>query len=91
MHPGKYAKLHADRPAFIMASTGEAITHGELERRSNRLAHLLRAQGTGLGSGLNTHRFVMPDLIRHPWFAGAATPEPIRGRSDRAKAMSIET
>ena len=45
MHPGKYAKLHADRPAFIMASTGEAITHGELEQRSNRLAHLLRAQG----------------------------------------------
>jgi len=45
MYPGKYARLHADRPAFIMASTGEAMTHGELEQRSNRLAHLLRAQG----------------------------------------------
>jgi long-chain acyl-CoA synthetase len=45
MYPGKYAQLHADRPAFIMASTGEATTHGELEQRSNRLAHLLRAQG----------------------------------------------
>ncbi len=45
MYPGKYAQLHAERPAFIMASTGESMTHGELERRSNRLAHLLRAQG----------------------------------------------
>ena len=45
MYPGKYAQLHAGRPAFIMAGTGEAVTHAELERRSNRLAHLLRAQG----------------------------------------------
>ena len=45
MYPGKYAQLHADRPAFIMASTGVAVTHAELERRSNRLAHLFRAQG----------------------------------------------
>ncbi len=45
MYPGKYAQLRADRPAVIMASTGETMTHGELEQRSNRLAHLLRAQG----------------------------------------------
>ena len=45
MYPGKYAQLHANRPAFIMASTGEAMAHGELDQRSNRLAHLLRAQG----------------------------------------------
>ena len=45
MYPGKYAQLRADWPAVIMASTGETMTHGELEQRSNRLAHLLRAQG----------------------------------------------
>ena len=45
MYPGKYAQLFADRPAFIMASSGETMTYGELEARSNRLAHLLRAQG----------------------------------------------
>ena len=45
MYPGPYAKKFADRPAFIMASSGEAVTYGELEARSNRLAHLLRAQG----------------------------------------------
>jgi len=45
MYPGKYAQQHADRPAFIMATSGESISYGELEARSNRLAHLLRAQG----------------------------------------------
>jgi long-chain acyl-CoA synthetase len=28
-----------------MAETGEAVTYAELERRSNRLSHLLRARG----------------------------------------------
>ncbi|MGJ7508837.1 AMP-binding protein [Variovorax sp. GT1P44] len=45
MYPGKYAHAHADRPAFIMANSGESLTYGELDARSNRLAHLLRAQG----------------------------------------------
>jgi long-chain acyl-CoA synthetase len=45
MYPGRIAKEQPDRPAFVMAATGEAVTYGELDRRSNRLAHLLRAQG----------------------------------------------
>ena len=45
MYPGKYTQLHAEQAAFIMAGSGEAVTHAELEQRSNRLAHLLRAQG----------------------------------------------
>ena len=45
MYPGKYAQQHPDRPAFIMASTGEVVTYAELDARSNRLAHLLRAHG----------------------------------------------
>ena len=45
MYPGKYAQLHADRAAVVMAGSGETITYAELERRSNRLAHLLRAKG----------------------------------------------
>ena len=47
MYPGKYAASHATQPAFIMAGTGETVTYGELEARSNRLAHLLRASGLG--------------------------------------------
>ena len=45
MYPGIHAKQHAAQAAFIMASTGEAVTYAELDRRSNRLAHLLRANG----------------------------------------------
>jgi long-chain acyl-CoA synthetase len=45
MYPGTYAKSHPDRPAFVMAATGETVTYGELEARTNRLAHYLRAAG----------------------------------------------
>jgi long-chain acyl-CoA synthetase len=45
MYPGKYATERADQPCFVMASTGEVVTYGEYESRTNRLAHLLRAQG----------------------------------------------
>ncbi len=45
MYPGKYAAAHPERPAFIMASTGQAVSYAEFEARANRLAHLLRAHG----------------------------------------------
>jgi long-chain acyl-CoA synthetase len=45
MYPGSYALKNPDRAAFIMAGTGEVVSYAEFEQRSNRLAHLLRAQG----------------------------------------------
>ena len=45
MYAGQHAIDHPDRPAFIMAATGERVTYAELEARTNRLAHLLRAHG----------------------------------------------
>ena len=45
MYPGKFAKENPDRPAFIMASTGETVTYKEYEARTNRLAHLLARKG----------------------------------------------
>jgi long-chain acyl-CoA synthetase len=45
MYSGEYARSRADQPAFIMAQTGETITHAELEAHSNRLAHFLRSVG----------------------------------------------
>jgi long-chain acyl-CoA synthetase len=45
MYPARHAEVRPDHPAFIMASSGEAVTYRELEARTNRLAHLLRAEG----------------------------------------------
>ena len=45
MYPALKAKADPAHPAFIMASTGEVVTYAELDARSNRLAHLLRANG----------------------------------------------
>ena len=45
MYPGQHAQARADQPAVVMAGSGEAISYRELEARSNRLAHLMRAAG----------------------------------------------
>src|SRR5689334_13329996 len=45
MYTAPHAHLRPLQPAFIMASTGEAVTYRELEARCNRLAHLLRNHG----------------------------------------------
>ena len=45
MYAAQFAQSHPTRPAFIMANTGETVSYAELEKRSNRLAHLLRRNG----------------------------------------------
>jgi len=45
MYPGEQVKTRRNQPAFIMAESGETVTYGELDERSNRIAHLLRDQG----------------------------------------------
>ncbi len=32
----------------------------------------------------------MPDLIRHPWIAGAGTPDLIRGRNDNIASVLVQ-
>jgi long-chain acyl-CoA synthetase len=45
MYPGLHAVTRPSQPAIVMAGSGETVTYRELEARSNRLAHLLRAVG----------------------------------------------
>lgn len=45
MFPGIHSHEQADKPAIIMAGSGQQMTYGELEAQSNRLAHLFRARG----------------------------------------------
>ncbi len=45
MYPGTFAETTPDKPAAIMAGSGEVLTYKELDDRSNRLAQLLWAAG----------------------------------------------
>ena len=49
MFPGSVALQQPDRPAVIMASTGEITTFAELDRRANALSHVLRDAGLNVG------------------------------------------
>ena len=44
-YPGAYAATHPDRPAQIMAATGEVTTFGQLHEAATRLARLFRSAG----------------------------------------------
>ncbi len=62
MHPSIHASSNPDKPAIIMAGSGETITYGELDARSNQVAQLLRARSIGIGDT------VAMCLENHPWF-----------------------
>ncbi|MFN3516757.1 MAG: acyl-CoA synthetase [Novosphingobium sp.] len=62
MHPSIHAKTQPDRPAIIMAGSGETITFAELDRRSNQVAQLLRSRGIKIGDT------VALCMENHPWF-----------------------
>ncbi len=49
MHPSIHAIQTPDKPAVIIGETAESMTYGELEKRSNRIAHLLRREGLTAG------------------------------------------
>jgi acyl-CoA synthetase (AMP-forming)/AMP-acid ligase II len=49
MYPGTYAAETPDAIAAVMSGTGETLSYGELDRRSARLARVLRAAGLRLG------------------------------------------
>jgi long-chain acyl-CoA synthetase len=45
MHPYIHAARHPDKPAYIMAATGETVTYRQLDEQSNRIAQLFRSLG----------------------------------------------
>src|SRR5579862_6497771 len=63
MHPCVIAQQTPDKPALIMAATGETVTYHELEERSNQGAQLFRKMGLRPGDAIaifmeNTARFL---------------------------------
>jgi long-chain acyl-CoA synthetase len=57
------AMAHPDKPAIIMGSSGEIVTFGEFEARSNRVAHLLRDAGLGRGDHIAVFIENSPQLL----------------------------
>jgi acyl-CoA synthetase (AMP-forming)/AMP-acid ligase II len=49
MYPGPYTTATPDKPALIMADTGDQLTFAEFDAAANQVAHLLRAQGLRRG------------------------------------------
>ena len=49
MHPYIHAKAHPDKPAYIMAGSGETVTYRQLDEQSNRIAQLFRSLGLKAG------------------------------------------
>ena len=49
MHPYLHAQENPDKPAVIMAGSGEIITYGQLDSRSNQIAQLYRSRGLQIG------------------------------------------
>ncbi len=51
-HPCHHALTSPNKPAYIMARTGEAVTYRQLEERSNQGAHLFRSLGLERGDSI---------------------------------------
>ena len=49
MHPHIHAKNIPNKPAYIMASSGEVVTYAQLDARSNQDAQLFRSLGLKIG------------------------------------------
>ncbi len=52
MHPSHYAAQTPDKPAYIMEPSGEVVTFGQLDARSNQGAHFFRSLGLKRGDGI---------------------------------------
>ena len=52
MHPSIHAVTHPDKPAVVMADTGEIVTYAQMDAQSNQAAQYFRKQGLQTGDVL---------------------------------------
>ena len=63
------ARSDPGKPAIIMGESGQVTTYSELERRSNQIAHLLRASGLRAGDAVAICLRNCPDYFEIAWGA----------------------
>jgi fatty-acyl-CoA synthase len=67
--PDAHAATHPDKPAYVMASTAEVVSYGQLTERSRRAAHLMRSLGAEHGACV---ALMMENHVRYLELAWAA-------------------
>lgn len=72
MFPGTHAATTPDKPAVVMAGTGETLTYAELEAGSARLARHLVDSGLGRGDVVALITQNTPRLYEVYWAAQRA-------------------
>ena len=73
MFPGSHLATQPDKPALIMAGSGEVQTFAELDAAANRLSHVLRNAGIEAGDHVAICMENNPQFLEVLW--GAITPE----------------
>ena len=69
MYIADHARLTPEKPAMIAAESGETLTYGELDARSNQFAQFLHAQGLRRGDHI---AILMENNLRYPEVVWAA-------------------
>ena len=73
MYPGAHAAANPDKPAVIMAGSGETITYAQLDAEANQVSRLFREAGLAPGDHvawcLENHRNFLP-LMWGAYYAG---------------------
>jgi long-chain acyl-CoA synthetase len=69
LHPVRHAIDTPDKPAYIMATSGETVSYAELDARANQGARLLRSLGLGRGDGLAVMMDNSPRYFELMWAA----------------------
>jgi acyl-CoA synthetase (AMP-forming)/AMP-acid ligase II len=72
MHPRATAETAPDRPAIVMASTGEVTTFQQLDERSNQFAQFLRARGVAHAGSIAIFAENHPRFLEVMWGAQRA-------------------
>ncbi|MDP6977952.1 MAG: acyl-CoA synthetase [Myxococcota bacterium] len=68
-YPGTFAATNPDKPAVIMAESGQVVTYGELDEIANRLSQLFRAAGLEPGDHMAFCMENRPEFLPIMWGA----------------------
>lgn len=67
MHPSVHAIANPDKPALLFGHEARVITYGELDRRSNQIAHFFRNLGLQPGDAAAIFLENVPDYLDIAW------------------------